>query len=158
MAIGPEIAPSHPALVRTVRIGTEMGRGVDLAAAPPRGHDVRWRGCGWLWVRGTAVLTGVARRFVGKARKGCGLTVALGPWAWGLRCRRTHDGGVAGPRPLDPRRGGIQRRSSRAGPWGSTDEGPLRHRLPVAGPRALLRGTLVHRRTGGRIALASGHL
>src|SRR5439155_4152556 len=83
MAIGAEIAPSHPALVRTVRIGTEMGRGVDLAAAPPRGHDVRWRGCGWLWVRGTAVLTGVAWSFLVVVRKGCGLTVSFWPWALG---------------------------------------------------------------------------
>src|SRR4030088_1440277 len=40
-------------------------------------------------------------RFLGEARKGCGLTAALGPWAWGLRCRRTHGGGVAGPRPME---------------------------------------------------------
>src|SRR6266705_1690387 len=40
-------------------------------------------------------------RLGGEARKGGGRTVALGPWAWGLRCRRTHDGGGAGPRPLE---------------------------------------------------------
>ena len=47
------------------------------------------------------VLTGVARRFVGEARKGFGLTRALGQWAWGLRCGRTPGGEVAGPRPLE---------------------------------------------------------
>ena len=52
-------------------------------------------------MRVTAVLTGVARRFLGEARKGFGLTLALGQWAWGLRCRRTHGGGVAGPRPME---------------------------------------------------------
>src|SRR5262252_4254684 len=40
-------------------------------------------------------------RLGGEARKRCGLTVALRPWAWGLRCRRRHRGGVAGPRPLE---------------------------------------------------------
>src|SRR5262249_37410345 len=100
MAIGAEIAPAHPALVRTVRIGTELRRGVDLAVAPPRGHEARWRGGRWLGVRGTTVRTGVARRFVGEARKGCGLTGVLGPWGWGGQWCRAR-GGVARPRPLE---------------------------------------------------------
>jgi hypothetical protein len=58
-------------------------------------------GAGCFWAEVAGVRTGVARRFLGEARKGFGLTVALGPWAWGLRCRRTHGGGVAGPRPLE---------------------------------------------------------
>ena len=43
MAIGAEIAPAHPAPIGTVRVRAEMRGGVDLAAAPPRGHDARWR-------------------------------------------------------------------------------------------------------------------
>jgi hypothetical protein len=44
MAIGAEIAPAHPAPIGTVRVRAEVRRGVDLAAAPPRGHDARGRG------------------------------------------------------------------------------------------------------------------
>src|SRR5262249_9099975 len=101
MPIGAEIAPAHPAPVGTVRIGAEMACGVDLAAAPPCGHDARWRGWGGLWARATAVRTGIAMRLGGEARKGCRLTAALGPWAWGLRCRRTPSGGVAWPHPME---------------------------------------------------------
>ena len=47
------------------------------------------------------MLTGVAMRFLGETRKGCGLTVALRPWAWGLRGRWTYGSGGAGPRPME---------------------------------------------------------
>ena len=46
------------------------------------------------------MLTGIAGRLGGEARKGCGLTMALWPWGCRLRCRRTR-GRVAGPRPLE---------------------------------------------------------
>src|SRR5262245_49507341 len=45
--------------------------------------------------------TGVAVRLGGEACKGCGLTRALWPWGWRLRCGRTPGGEVAGPRPLE---------------------------------------------------------
>src|SRR5262249_22320725 len=72
------------------------------AAAPRCGHEARGRGCGCLWARGTAGRTGLALRLGGEARKGGGLTAALGPgWAWGLRGGRTPGGEGAGPRPLE---------------------------------------------------------
>jgi hypothetical protein len=43
MAIGAEIAPSHPTAIGTVRVGAEMARGVDLTPAPSRGHEAGWR-------------------------------------------------------------------------------------------------------------------
>jgi len=43
MAIGAEIAPAHPATIGTVRVGAEVRRGVDLAAAPSRHDEARWR-------------------------------------------------------------------------------------------------------------------
>src|SRR2546425_7643079 len=43
MAIGAEIAPADPAPIRTVWIGAEMVRGVDLTAASSRHDDAR----GW---------------------------------------------------------------------------------------------------------------
>jgi hypothetical protein len=52
-------------------------------------------------VGGGGVLTGIAVRLGGEAFKGCGLTVALGRWGCGVRCRRARSGGVAGPRPLE---------------------------------------------------------
>src|SRR5262249_56438373 len=97
MAIGAEIPPAHPAPIGRVGVRTEMRGGVNLTASPPRGHQAWGRGCGCLWARGTAVLTGLAMRLGGEARKGWGLMMALWPWVWWLRCRRTHRGGVAGP-------------------------------------------------------------
>src|SRR5262249_14887876 len=80
MAIGAEIAPADPAAIGTVGVRAEMGGRVDVAAASPRGHDTRGRSRGGLWARVGGVLTGVAVRLGGEARKGCGLTLALGPW------------------------------------------------------------------------------
>src|SRR5256886_13468630 len=78
-AIGAEIAPARPSPIRTGRVRAEMAGGIDLAAAPSRRHDAWWRSCGGMRVRGGGVLTGVAVRLGGEARKGCGLTLALGP-------------------------------------------------------------------------------
>src|SRR5215471_16267304 len=101
MAIGTEIPPAHPASRGTVWIRAEMGGGVDLTSASPRGHDARWRGAGCLRVGVAGVRTGVAVRLFREARTGCALTGALWYWGCGLRCRRAHGGGVAGPRPLE---------------------------------------------------------
>src|SRR5260370_30163941 len=79
MAIGAEIAPSRPSPIGTVRVRAEMGGGVDLAAAPPRGHDARWRGPGCLRAEVAGVLTGVAGRLMGASRKRFGLAAALWP-------------------------------------------------------------------------------
>jgi hypothetical protein len=48
MAIGAEIAPSHPAPIETIRVRAAMDGGVNLASASPRRHDARWRGAGCL--------------------------------------------------------------------------------------------------------------
>src|SRR5262249_57025666 len=85
----------------TVGVGAEMAGGVDLTAAPAGDDDAWWGGGRGLWAGVTGGLTGVAVRLGGEACKGGGLTLALGPWGWGLRCRRAHGGGVAGPRPLE---------------------------------------------------------
>src|SRR5262249_3261057 len=79
MAIGPEIAPADPAPIRTVWIGAEMVRGVDLTAASARHDDARgWGGRG-AWVKGTGVRTGVAVRLGGEALKSFEVAVALAP-------------------------------------------------------------------------------
>src|SRR5262249_29791385 len=101
MAIGAEIAPSHPTPICTVGVGAEMGGGVHLASPPPRGRDARWWGAGCLWAEVAGVLAVVAGRLGDEARKGGGLMRALGPRGWGLRCCRAHGGGVARPRPLE---------------------------------------------------------
>jgi hypothetical protein len=44
VAIGAEIAPADPAPIGTVRVRTEVRRGVHLAAAPPCQDDAGWRG------------------------------------------------------------------------------------------------------------------
>src|SRR5205823_12178725 len=43
VAIGAEIAPADPAPIGTVRVRTEVRRGVDLAVAPPCQDDAGWR-------------------------------------------------------------------------------------------------------------------
>ncbi len=101
MAIGAEIAPAHSSPIDTIRVRAAMGGGVDLASASSRGHDTRWRGAGCLRVGVAGVLTGVAVRLFREAGTGCDLTAALWYWGCGLRYRRAHGGGVAGPRPLE---------------------------------------------------------
>jgi hypothetical protein len=101
MTIGAEIAEPHPALIRTVGMRAAMPRGIHLTRPSPRGYDAGWRATGRLGDVLVGLLTGGTGGLAGEARNGLGLTVALGPWAWGLRYRRTHGGGVAGPRPLE---------------------------------------------------------
>src|SRR5215468_6774429 len=84
MAIGPEIAPADPAPIGTVWVRAEMRGGVHLAAAPPCGHNARWRGAGCLWTEVAGMLTGVAMRLGGEARKGAALTRTLWHWRCGL--------------------------------------------------------------------------
>ena len=55
--------------------------------------------CSGMW--GTGVRTGIAVRLYGEPLERLGLTLALGPWAWGLRGHWIHSGGGAGPRPLE---------------------------------------------------------
>src|SRR5262249_60867290 len=85
MAIGAQIAPADPAAIGTVGVRAEVHRGVDLAAAPSRGHDARGRACGGLWARVGAVGTGVAVRLGGEPGKGWGHPVSLGPWGGEVR-------------------------------------------------------------------------
>jgi hypothetical protein len=101
MAIGPEIAPAHPATIGTVWVRAAMRGGAHLAAASPCGHDARWRGGGCLWMEVAGMFTGVAVRLCGEARNGCGLTMALWHWGCGLWCWRARGSGVAWPRPLE---------------------------------------------------------
>jgi len=88
MAIGAEIAPAHPAPVRTVRMGTAMGRGIDLTGASSRHHHTRWRRRRGLWSGSAGLLTGVAVGRVGETGKGLGLAAALSRWWRWLRWRR----------------------------------------------------------------------
>src|SRR5262249_36350007 len=101
MAIGAEIPPADPAPRGTIWVRAEVHRGIDVAAAPPRGPEARGGSGGGVGVGVSGVRTGVAGRLGGEARKGFWLTRALGPWGWGLRCRRPHRSGMAGPRPLE---------------------------------------------------------
>src|SRR5215510_15120799 len=64
MAIGTQVAPSHPTPVRTVRVGTEMGSGIDQTAASPCPDEAWWRDRGGWRSRVGAVFTGVAVRLV----------------------------------------------------------------------------------------------
>src|SRR5262252_3411603 len=100
MAVGADIPPSRPTSVPAIWVRTEMGGGVDLAAASPCGHDPRRRSEGGLWARVGGVLTGITMGLVGMARKGCGLTLALWQGGWGLWCYRARSG-ITGPHPME---------------------------------------------------------
>jgi len=80
MAMGAEIAPTDPAPRGTVGGRAAVHRGVDLAAAPPRGHEAGWRCCRDLRAGSDGRLTGVAVWLFDEACKGLRFTVALGPW------------------------------------------------------------------------------
>src|SRR3989475_8144691 len=80
MTVGTNIAQPEPAAIATGGIGTEMARGVHLAAASARGDDGRWWGAGGLRARRGGVLTRVAMGRVGEARKGLRGTGGLAGW------------------------------------------------------------------------------
>src|SRR6266581_622102 len=80
MTVGTNIAQPELAAIATVGIGTEMARGVHLAAASARGDDGGWRGAGGLRARRGGVLTRVAMGRVGEARKGLRGTGVLAGW------------------------------------------------------------------------------
>jgi hypothetical protein len=101
MAIGTEIAPADPASIGTVRVRAKVHRGVNLAAAPPRGHHAGWWECGRLWARVAAVLTGVAVWLGGEACKGGGFAAALWRWGWERGYRWARNGGGAWPYPVE---------------------------------------------------------
>src|SRR2546430_3860613 len=77
MPVGRDIAQPEPAAIATGGSGTEMARGVHLAAASACGDDGGWRGTGGLRARRGGVLTRVTIGLVGEARKGCGCFGAL---------------------------------------------------------------------------------
>src|SRR5262249_7093780 len=60
-----------------VWVGAEMGGGVDLAAAPPRGHDTGWRATGRLGYVFVSLLTGGTGGLTGETRKRLGVAGAL---------------------------------------------------------------------------------
>src|SRR5882724_4840354 len=80
MPIGAEIAEPHPALIRTVRIGAEMLRGIHLARPSPRGHDAGWRATGRLGCVRVGLLTGGIEGLAGEARKRLQVAGALARW------------------------------------------------------------------------------
>src|SRR5262245_2455221 len=101
MPIGAEIAPAHPAPIRTVRMGAEMLRGIDLTAASARHDNARgWGGRG-VWVRGTGMLTGVAVRLCAEALKRCEGAVVLAPGWHQCGWRRPYGSPVTWPRVME---------------------------------------------------------
>jgi hypothetical protein len=100
MAIGAEIAPPDPAVIGTVRIRTEMGRSVHLAAAPAPGDQAGWWSREGLMARLGGLCTRVTRGSMGEASKrfwgfGTGLD-RLG----GRRCRLARRGSPPAPRSM----------------------------------------------------------
>src|SRR2546427_2052553 len=97
MTVGTNIAQPEPAAIATVGIGTEMARGVHLAAASARGDDGRGWGAGGLRARRGGVLTRVAMGLVGEARKGLRGTGVLAGWGDRRGGPLYVCGGAAGP-------------------------------------------------------------
>src|SRR5712691_2936021 len=80
VTVGTYIAQPEPAAITTGGSGTEMARGVHLAAASACGDDGGWRGTGGLRARRGGVLTRVTMGLVGEARKGLRDTGGLAGW------------------------------------------------------------------------------
>src|SRR5262245_43354929 len=97
ITIGPKIAQPYPAIIRTVRLGTKLRRGVHLArpslgGRPPHGRNTQ----GWkarLW----GLLTGGTAGFVGEARKWLRVSGALVDRCGGLACCQAGRGSVSCP-------------------------------------------------------------
>src|SRR5438094_10325094 len=70
MTVGTNIAQPEPAAIATGGIGTEMARGVHLAAASARGDEAGWWGGGGLRARGGGVLTGIEMGRAGGGGRG----------------------------------------------------------------------------------------
>src|SRR5215813_7707981 len=51
MTVGTEVAAPHPAVIRTIRVGTEMMRHVDRAPTSSCEDEAGWRGRGGWWVK-----------------------------------------------------------------------------------------------------------
>jgi hypothetical protein len=69
MAIGPQVAQPEPAVVRTIRVGTEVGLCIDGTLASPRESDGRrWRP-GRFGTRIGTLGTGLAQGFVEVSRE-----------------------------------------------------------------------------------------
>ena len=77
MAVRADIAAPKPAVIRAIRIGTEMRLGVDSALAAPREDHDRWRRAGSLEARIETVLTGFTQRLVDVSGEGFGFFGAL---------------------------------------------------------------------------------
>src|SRR4029453_10762713 len=96
MPVGTYIAQPEPAAIATGGSGTEIARGVPLAAAAACGDDGGWRGTGGLRARRGGVLTQGTGRLVGEACKRLGLLGALTPQhdgrGWGSLCCRASAG------------------------------------------------------------------
>src|SRR5215475_9982245 len=72
MAVGAEIAPSYPVIIRAGLLGTVLLRGVDRSRASALSDEHRrWGQQGRVTV-GLALLTGRAGRLFGQAGKGLG--------------------------------------------------------------------------------------
>src|SRR5215468_10736518 len=57
--------------------------------------------------------------------------LALGPWAWGLRCRRPHRSGIAGPRPMKHDAQPHKRDQHQLGEKEMGDHGKIPRYLPL---------------------------
>lgn len=97
MPIGADITPAKPTMVGALRIGTEMLRGVDRAAAAQGEDDHRRWQAGRLRARIGSLLTRVAERFVEESSKRLGCFGAFVPALMGFQGSFGYTGRVVGP-------------------------------------------------------------
>jgi hypothetical protein len=99
--VGLEIAVSSPAIIGTVRMGAELGGGVDLTRTASRREDQGWRSAGRRGTRRGSLLTGHTVGFVDEARKRWGVAGALTGWRGGRGGHQARDDTGQGPRQHD---------------------------------------------------------
>jgi hypothetical protein len=97
MAVGTEITQADPALIRTVRMRTEMGRCVDITPPPSGEGHAGWRGRRGLTAGLGDMFTCIAVGLVGEPRNGFRVAGALAGWQRRLGSRRATSGPAGGP-------------------------------------------------------------
>src|SRR5262245_38797038 len=103
MTIRADIAEPHAAPIRTVGMGAELLRGVDLTRASPGGGDRRWWRRWWRchgFLR--RLLTGGTWGLAGEAGKWLGIVRALAGWCGRLGGPPIPRGAIAWPHIVEP--------------------------------------------------------
>jgi hypothetical protein len=101
MTVRADVAAAEPAMVRTIRLGTEVGVRVDRPSATSGEGDHRWGRSRCLGASISRLLTGLAERFVEEPSEGLRLFGAFTLGLIGLKGPVRCGPGMVGPPEMD---------------------------------------------------------